>query len=184
MNKYHGHTRNAQDSRPAWEPKPYTEKQAAFITKLMGERGITADKLREVFPSRPSSAGEASKVIDWLKGQQAPVVVTPLAGVAPLPESGKPHSFHYALEEQGEVKFYRVKRGRKPGFWFIDVQASDDYYPVRNPSRKDAILKAIAQDPQAALARYGQLIGRCGRCGKTLTSEYRELGIGPICIDK
>jgi hypothetical protein len=176
---------NAVDSKPSWAPKPYTQNQANLINTMMKERGISAEQLRKVFPTRPSSAAEASKVIEWLKSQQVAVTVTEkYAGVSPLPESGKPHSFHYALEQDGEVKFYRVKRGRRVGVWFVDVQASDDYYPIRNPSGREAILEAIALDPKAALARYGQLIGRCGRCGKTLTSEYRELGIGPVCIDK
>lgn len=100
-------------------------------------------------------------------------------------KNGKPRATRYALRgEDGEVKFYRVKAGRKPGFYFVDVQASDDTYPIKNRQHKEAIISAIAEDPDAALALYGQEIGACGRCGRTLTSEYRKLGIGPICIDK
>lgn len=56
-----------------------------------------------------------------------------------------------------------------------------------------AIDSAVYTDPdtnvtyngrEAAERCYGNEIGQCGRCGKTLTSEYRKLGIGPECIKK
>lgn len=95
----------------------------------------------------------------------------------------------YALRsDDGEVKFYRVEHGSPKGKWagfvFLSAQASDDLYPIRNKDSRQAILDAIAVDPQAALALYGIELGVCGRCGKTLTSEYRTLGIGPVCINK
>jgi hypothetical protein len=89
--------------------------------------------------------------------------------------------------EDGEVKFYKVNtgtRGKWKGFVFVSAQASDEEFPIRNRQAKVDILAAIAKDEKAALALYGQELGRCGRCGRTLTSEYRKLGIGPICIDK
>lgn len=192
MHKYHGHYANAQDSRPSWEPKPYTQAQADLIKLMMSERDITAEQLRQVFPSRPSSAAEASKVIDWLKGQTKTVSGRTSAQKAKgvdlrtYKQGGKRLiGINYALrEEDGTVKFYRVKPGRKEGFFFVDIQASDDLYPIKAPVRKQAILDRISADPEAALALYGQEIGACGRCGRTLTSEYRKLGIGPECIKK
>ena len=67
---------------------------------------------------------------------------------------------------------------------FVSAQASDDLFPIRNRDSRNAILTAIGADPQAALVLYGQELGVCGKCGKTLTSEYRKLGIGPVCINK
>lgn len=90
----------------------------------------------------------------------------------------------YAVTEDGELKFFKVTNGRRPGFVFLDIQASDDWHSIRNVTRIRSILALIAEDPKAAMARYGQEIGECGRCGRTLTSEYRKLGIGPVCIDK
>lgn len=112
--------------------------------------------------------------------------VPQLDGLAPKPKDGKKaRAWHYALETgDGTIKFYRVKRGYKPGFYFLDAQASDDYYPIRNRGQKDAILALIAKDVEGALALYGREVGKCGRCHRTLTSEYRKLGIGPVCIDK
>lgn len=91
----------------------------------------------------------------------------------------------YAVEHNGELKFFKVKNGKQSGFVFIDRQSSDDYFPIRNAAVKAEILRLIAADPKAATIRYGRELGVCGRCGRTLTDEAsRAAGIGPICIDK
>lgn len=95
---------------------------------------------------------------------------------------------HYALEINDEVKFFKVDRpttGRWAGRTFVMLQVSDDYYPVKNYSSRDDILARIGRDPQSAMLLYGQKIGRCGHCGRTLTNKKsRQLGIGPICRTK
>jgi hypothetical protein len=91
----------------------------------------------------------------------------------------------YAVEEAGTLKFFRVKNGRKVGFVFLDVQASDDWHPIRTVTRINRVLATIAVDPHAAMIRYGHELGECGRCGRTLTDEAsRAAGIGPICQGK
>ena len=46
-------------------------------------------------------------------------------------------------------------------------------------------LKAIVADPRAAAARYGQLTGTCGMCGRHLEDqESIDRGIGPVCAKK
>lgn len=46
-------------------------------------------------------------------------------------------------------------------------------------------LKAIAADPLEAMKAYGNLVGRCGACGRKLEDEKSiELGIGPVCMAK
>jgi uncharacterized protein DUF6011 len=183
----------AQDLRPSWAPKPYTQGQADLIKLMASERDITTAQLLSVFPERPSTFAEGSKVIEWLKAQtktmntpSSPAPSQGYDGIAPKAKDGKrAQAYHYALtEEDGTVKFYRVKAGRNPNFYFVDAQASDDYYPIRNFAAKHAILKRINADRDGALALYGREVGRCGRCNRTLTSEYRKLGIGPVCIDK
>lgn len=182
----------ASDIAPRWATtRPATDRQFKYIGDLMKERGVSAEALRERFPAKPTSMKGASEVIEWLKAQPKAAPSRPPSpqydGLAPKPKDGKKaRAWHYALRDdvEGTVRFYRVKRGYKEGFYFVDVQASDDYYPIRNRAHREAILAAIAKDPQAALALYGQEVGACGRCGRTLTSEYRKLGIGPVCIDK
>jgi len=152
---------------------------------------VSLSELTQAFPHRPTTPEEVNAIAEWL-GQRAKADATtpapsqdPYPGVAPKDKEGKAKSWRYALRDgEGNVSFYRVKRGRKPGIFFVDVQASDDLFPIRNSRTRHSILSTIAQDPRAALALYGQEIGECGRCGRVLTSEYRQLGIGPVCIDK
>lgn len=91
----------------------------------------------------------------------------------------------YAVENaDGDLRFYKVDtptEGRWAGHVFVDVQASDDEYPVRGAARS-VVLAKIADDPAEASARYGREIGRCGICNRTLTDEEsRARGIGPVC---
>lgn len=95
----------------------------------------------------------------------------------------------YALkEEDGVTRFYRVDRpteGRWAGYVFVKIQASDDLHPIKDRSRKAAIIAAIEEDPRGAAILYGQEIGSCGVCGRTLTDETsRAYGIGPICRER
>jgi hypothetical protein len=95
----------------------------------------------------------------------------------------------YALREaDGVVRFYKIKtpaEGKWAGFTFIDIQASDELYPVKNRDRKMQILAAVAQDVLGALRLYGTEIGACGHCNRTLTDEEsRAFGIGPKCRAK
>lgn len=185
------------NSTVAQDYSPATPAQFNLISKLAKERKVDVTARF----NRPESTKDASVIIDWLFSVQVPAVE--LASL-PLPavqgpattnpvnlatyrqvEGKKPKAIRYALrDEDGTVKFYRVKPGYKPGVFFVDVQASDDYFPIRNYGARTAILARIANDPDAALALYGQELGSCGHCGRTLTSEYRNLGIGPVCINK
>jgi hypothetical protein len=91
----------------------------------------------------------------------------------------------YAVEEGGTLKFFRVKNGRKAGFVFLDVQASDDWHAIRNVTRIREILALIAVDAKAAMVRYGRDLGECGHCGRTLTdAASRAAGIGPVCASR
>jgi hypothetical protein len=95
----------------------------------------------------------------------------------------------YAVTIDGTLKFYKVDQGKEGTRWagrtFVSVQASDELFPVRNPNARQEILNLIARDPEAAMRRYGQELGSCGHCGRTLTDENsRAAGIGPVCADK
>jgi hypothetical protein len=93
----------------------------------------------------------------------------------------------YAIVEEGVTKFYRVSKGKNQwaGRTFVNAQASDEQYPVRNPVKVVMILAAISEDLAGAATRYGLELGRCYRCGRTLTDETsRALGIGPECRKK
>jgi hypothetical protein len=93
---------------------------------------------------------------------------------------------HYAVVWPGNGKtyFFRVtigKSGKWQGFRFITRQSSDDYLRMTAEGRK-AWWPLLLADVTGAAQRYGQEIGRCGFCHKTLTDETsRAYGVGPDC---
>lgn len=126
--------------------------------------------------------GQISRVIDTLK--ELPSLPQQHAGNGLAVPNG-----HYAVTEgDGVLRFYKVNtpsEGKWAGFTFVDIQASDELFPLKDRSRKGKVLALVAVDPKAAMLRYGQEIGSCGHCGRTLTNELsRSLGIGPICRGK
>lgn len=95
---------------------------------------------------------------------------------------------HYAVEVDGVTKFYKVNtpvQGKWKGFTFVEVQASDDFWPLRDRAARARVLELIGSNVRAALVLYGLRLGRCGVCGRTLTDEdSRSRGIGPVCEGK
>jgi hypothetical protein len=159
----------AELDRTAWE-------QAVDYTRRMSGRWTLGPE------------GNASRWIDRLIAKLGELrAARRPAGPAPaLPEvpAGR-----YAVEEAGTLKFFHVRHGkpgtRWEGFVFLDIQASDETHAIRDRARKAQILALIAQDVEAALCRYGQELGVCGDCGRTLTDETsRAIGRGPVCRSK
>lgn len=98
---------------------------------------------------------------------------------------------HFALGEDQDAKFYRVKEVPN-GRVYVDAVAGGSQhdhdgvtYPVKKPATLVEVLTAILVDPDYAAKRYGQLLTRCSDCNRTLTdSTSRALGIGPECRSK
>lgn len=87
-------------------------------------------------------------------------------------------------KDTGVTKFYRVKV-TKSNYVYVDIQASDDLHEVRNTRRVMDVLSEIVDDAEGCARRYAKELGRCYRCGRTLTDETsRARGIGPDCATK
>lgn len=119
------------------------------------------------------------------RNKQASVAVARAVAATALPNLA--HAY-YAVDHDGVVKFYRVDKpteGKWAGRTFLKVQASEEYYPIKDATYRTEIFELIAKDPQAAMERYGREIGRCGHCHRTLTNaESIARGIGPICAGR
>lgn len=93
----------------------------------------------------------------------------------------------YAVNDplDGILKFYKIsipKKGKWLGYIFVSVQASSDFYPIKNREHREAIINEILKNPLECMKRYGREIGSCAICGRTLTDDLsRDRGIGPIC---
>lgn len=94
---------------------------------------------------------------------------------------------YYAVADAGpdDIHYFRISRFRDGGIK-VQEQASDTLHPVRRGARRTAILTTIQTvGPASAAALYGQTLGRCGRCNRTLTDSLsRSRGIGPDCWGK
>lgn len=91
------------------------------------------------------------------------------------------------------LKFFKVKmptEGKWAGFTFLDAGRGGahgdlQWTPVKNLEYKLLVLELIGKDPQGAGKKFGQEVGVCCRCGRSLTDETsRARGIGPDCAEK
>lgn len=160
-----------------------TPKQQSFIRSLIESKdtaSLTVEQRAYLAQIQSGYADPgtqaASRIIETL-------LALPLrAGTASTVEV--PEGRYAVVNDAGVTEFFKVDcptEGKWAGYVFVKQQASDDLYPVKG-ARKSEVLGRIAVDPQAAMVRYGQELGSCGRCGRTLTDEVsRATGIGPEC---
>lgn len=149
-----------------------TEKQAAFIRKLLAERPAYTEAA--IVHHGDIEAFIAAHTAQQASDTIASLLALPKEGRAPFDQRGVAAGYYAVEGEDGALKFYRVSdRG-------VSVQASSDFHRV--PGDAATILDKIAVDPAGAAARYGTELGRCGRCNRVLTDETsRAFGIGPDC---
>jgi hypothetical protein len=189
------------DTRP-FKGQP-TDAQRSFMQKLMlelkdldmptWEAGMEYMVKMDAHEAWNPRRGEnASRWIDRLKAKIADLkTAAPVkAAVVPYDAFDDIPDGRYAVNTDGELKFYKFRTAGPESQWagtrFLKVQASDDFHPIRNRASRNLILETIRMMGwQDSMALYGQHIGSCGRCGRTLTDAVsRARGIGPDCNEK
>jgi len=101
----------------------------------------------------------------------------------------------YAVENaSGELTFIQIdnlqgEQGKWGGWIFVRQQLSD--WTERRGSQRPgslykgvwaSLLEKVLAAPREAMQRYGDELGICARCGRTLTNAIsRDYGIGPDC---
>ena len=188
----------------AYKSRPITQPQKDLIVKLIGEKDLSSlNDEQRAYLANPDAwevldTKGAGKVIDAL-------LALPKLPVQPTFEKGEgssdkwesglvPEGYFFIVDPtendpEKVEKFYRVRHGKKDTRWegyaFLDVQASDFFYPVKDANRRKEIIAEILKDPVKAMNEYGMRLGRCGVCNRTLTDRHSILrGIGPICAEK
>lgn len=109
---------------------------------------------------------------------------------ARLIDMGGQHGAFFAIPNKdgadNDLAFYRVSTwegatGPRYGLRQI-IGGQADGTSVRDIARMLDIVRRIDTEPKEAMIRYGQKIGRCGHCHRTLTNEVsRGFGMGPKC---
>jgi hypothetical protein len=154
-----------------------SDAQREFLSDTTDENLIRMDK---------AQASAAIKLLLELQDKPRPVTaVDKVEGALVVPEG-----YYFIVDPTDNVeKFFAVRHGKKDsrweGFVFLDVQASDFFYPIKDKSHRISVFEEILKDPVSAMNEYGIRIGRCGVCNRTLTAHDSRLrGIGPICADR
>ena len=100
-----------------------------------------------------------------------------LPGHCPVSEFPFPVG-RYAAVSGDEIHFFHATHDG------LFEQAGDTLYPVHG-IYGEAMIGQISLDPYVASTTYGTEIGKCGRCGRSLTDKTsRAAGIGPVCAGK
>jgi hypothetical protein len=154
---------------PIHKPDVVYHDTTADVRECYLGRATAADAAVQVAAMQPSPGA-------WKRGDPLPF---PEGRYAILADDSLP-------EHVNETVFLKVDapdEGRWAGYVFVKVQVSDELHNVRSRPLSEAYVNAIInQGWKQCLLRYGQEIGVCGHCGRTLTNdESRAYGIGPVC---
>jgi Family of unknown function (DUF6011) len=164
--------------------KPIKQQQFDLIHKLREEKDLSKiqNERQRKFLEDPSNVQRLNK-------DQADNAIQLLFKLPSIAETKVGEGRYFIVDPtNGEERFFKVDKpteGRWAGYTFVNVQASDDFYPVRDREHREEILAEIAKDPVKAMNEYGIRLGYCGRCGRTLTNiDSRLRGLGPICAGR
>lgn len=174
-----------------------TDKQRDFIVSLLEKRDLSSLTIgqqaffSDVVNLERLNKQKASDAIQLLKP-------LPFKTQASVETSVKEEPAEFANVSKGRYfivdptdsveKFFKVDKptdGRWKGYTFLHVQASDDFYPIKDTAHRNAVMAEIAKDPITAMNEYGIRLERCGCCGRTLTAKDSRLrGLGPVCAGR
>ena len=151
-----------------------------YMADLWMERSNKSTREQVVAWGLRCSRKTVSDRIEWLLDQPKLVAEKSPVDVA----AGR-----YAVTGlEGQTVFVKVDRpstGRWAGRTFVKVQAGSDFLPTFKETQRVLLERIVEDGPKEAMLRYGQEIGSCGHCGRTLTNEEsRRVGIGPVCREK
>jgi hypothetical protein len=164
-----------------------TEKQINFFKELVMKKDMAEDH-RVMYKKmlQTLSRTDISKVINVLVS--LPWVPRPVNQIQVSLPPTVPQSINagrYAVQRNGELEFYEVRKpteGKWAGWVFLSKLSGDNALSVRDKAEREAVYALIGKDQIGALKLYGQKIGQCGHCRKTLTDAVsRDFGIGPVC---
>lgn len=182
----HGEEASDKDYVPKVTPKrtgaPATEKQVSFLSSLLSEREHSLDVDLDTV-----SKQAASQHIAYLLEQPRKAVPTEVKPQEALPNV--PNGY-YAIPSEGtnDLTFLTVQHGkdRWAGRVFVKmVVGGHPDMPIRRDQIATYLRKIVEAGIEEAAKAYGQNIGRCGRCNRTLTDEHsRAIGLGPECASK
>lgn len=180
-----------------WHTEPATDAQKHMLLKIAAKKvsgeGLVAYAVRinEAVKGDVDMLKNEIFQLPWPK-KVAEVALTAPAKSVELWEDVADGNYAYAYN--GKTHFYRITRVEGKGKWagrtFINVQerASDELFKIYDYKLKVAILTTIRTNgPEICGKLFAEKLGKCYRCGKTLTDDdnpYKSQGLGPDCGTK
>lgn len=181
-----------------------SNKGSPFATSLIGAVRKFGD-----LTSGQKAAVEKSiaREVEWAKAHEAAIQNAPVADTAGVDRLKKAFDTAKAKATEKGLSIRNLRltigsvtispaptSGKNPGALY--VKSSDDkaylgkiangkFFAARecSPDLEKQVLSFVA-DPKGAAEAYGQTTGVCCICNATLTSEWKNRGIGPICAQK
>ena len=153
---------------------PATDRQISFIRSLVDKKYTTEERSRyiEFLDNAVISKARASEIITLLK--TLPNVFT----------EETTEELDLGMYQVGGV-IYKVQRAVH-GSGFLYAKRWDE--ESQSFQKETGAIRKIRASDRMTLeeaARFGQITGTCGHCGRTLTDEGSiAAGIGPICATK
>lgn len=175
-----------------WQNEPASPKALSYLHDLAVEHQVPADRadrLAAILAAPTPNAGDVSLWIDELKAAPAVQVAHTRNTLPPMPEVPAGHYATPSRTGNNDLDFWTVDRpteGRWAGYTFVKrVIGGHEDQSVRGSEARQALEAIVAEGLEQVARRYGQEIGRCGRCNRSLTDETsRAYGIGPDCRSK
>lgn len=143
-----------------------TEKQQAFITRLLSERDVPEPTRKSIGDPSSLTTRAASKVIDYLMNRPE------VRNLAAVTEEG-------SYRKDGVI--YRVRRSRQSGNLYAQRLDEERKEFVYEPGLIKNLLDSDRMTVEEAKA-FGVQFGICCVCAKLLTDPKSIAeGIGPVC---
>ena len=177
--------------------KMATERQAAFIARLLDQRDVgddkAAERLRQLVSSNGIDTRTASKAIEWLlarprkpadderpNGDLAGLGVYQRDGRVYVVREFKPDHEDRKVRFAREIVTLRDSQGDRLALDGEHVR----YEEVKAPGMQWKLLDSELV-PMDELSRLGVQFGHCIVCGTVLeVAESIERGIGPVCAKR
>jgi hypothetical protein len=176
----------------AAQARPWFEANKAGMTFALASRTIDRLKVHAANAPAPVDAPATAtrSTLPPVPANGAWVAWRQLA--APLSELGNSTGARFAIPSatgNNDLDFWCIVRreGDRGTRFYLNrvIGGRPDIHTRMRAEDMVKVAQAIGVDPQAAMTRYGQELGHCGRCGRTLTDEEsRGRGIGPDCWSK
>jgi hypothetical protein len=163
-----------------------TPAKMQLIRTLLAEIQDLNEGVAETWRSELNLARERGQFDDEAAGQAVNDLIGVKRGLTRRISSALPEvpEGHYAVVIDGTTKFYTIKVSSK-GFISGYVWASDEQHRLEFPVLRAILNKIVEMGLKESTILFGQKIGTCGRCGRTLTdATSRAAGIGPVCATK